>query len=54
MSIASDLINDLPKGPLDVYRKRATFDWKSFKLALEGETLLRHQVSKLTINIYIE
>ncbi|KAH0952667.1 hypothetical protein HN011_006462 [Eciton burchellii] len=43
MTTTNDLINDLPKGPLDVYRKRATFDWKSFKLALEGETLLRHQ-----------
>jgi len=51
MSTINDLINDLPKGPLDVYRKRATFDWKSFKLALEGETLLRQQVSKLIINI---
>jgi acyl-CoA oxidase len=55
MTTTNDLINDLPKGPLDVYRKRATFDWKSFKLALEGETLLRHQVFKLTIiNIHIK
>lgn len=43
MSTANNLINDLPKGPLDVYRKRATFDWKSFKLNLEGETCLEFQ-----------
>ncbi|GAB1864727.1 Acyl-coenzyme A oxidase [Camponotus japonicus] len=43
MSIANNLIKDLPKGPLDVYRKRATFDWKSFKLTLEGEDGVRFQ-----------
>ncbi|GAB1864324.1 Acyl-coenzyme A oxidase [Camponotus japonicus] len=37
MLTASNLIKDLPKGPLNAYRKRATFDWKSFKLTLEGE-----------------
>ncbi|XP_011630251.1 peroxisomal acyl-coenzyme A oxidase 3 isoform X3 [Pogonomyrmex barbatus] len=30
-------------GPLDAYRKRATFDWKSFKLALDGEDSIRFQ-----------
>ncbi|XP_012224250.1 peroxisomal acyl-coenzyme A oxidase 3 [Linepithema humile] len=43
MSTAEKLIMDLPSGPLDVYRKRATFDWKSFKLALEGEDDIRFQ-----------
>ncbi|XP_077258489.1 peroxisomal acyl-coenzyme A oxidase 3 isoform X1 [Temnothorax americanus] len=43
MSIASNLIKDLPRGPLDAYRKRATFDWKSFKLSLEGEDCIRYQ-----------
>ncbi|XP_012527956.1 peroxisomal acyl-coenzyme A oxidase 3 [Monomorium pharaonis] len=43
MSTASDLIKDLPKGPLDSYRKRATFDWKSFKLSLEGEDRVLYQ-----------
>lgn len=42
----SNLIKDLPKGPLDVYRRRATFDWKSFKLALEGEDNMLFQVLK--------
>ncbi|XP_036140832.1 peroxisomal acyl-coenzyme A oxidase 3-like isoform X2 [Monomorium pharaonis] len=43
MPTASNLIKDLPKGPLDAYRKRATFDWKSFKLSLEGEDRIRYQ-----------
>lgn len=44
MSTANNLIKDLPSGPLDVYRKRATFDWKSFKLSLEGEDSVRMQL----------
>lgn len=28
---------DLPSGPLDVYRRSASFDWKRLKLALEGD-----------------
>lgn len=47
MSIANNLIKDLPKGPLDAYRKRATFDWKSFKLTLESEDGVRFQVLEL-------
>ncbi|XP_072751656.1 peroxisomal acyl-coenzyme A oxidase 3-like isoform X2 [Anoplolepis gracilipes] len=43
MSIVNNLIKDLPKGPLNAYRKRATFDWKSFKLTLEGENGVRVQ-----------
>ncbi|CAL1687763.1 unnamed protein product [Lasius platythorax] len=43
MSIASNLIRDLPKGPLDAYRKRATFDWKSLKLTLESADGIRFQ-----------
>ncbi|XP_053625222.1 peroxisomal acyl-coenzyme A oxidase 3 [Plodia interpunctella] len=30
-------IPDIPKGPLDVYRKNVSFDWKYLKLALEGD-----------------
>ncbi|XP_039308037.1 peroxisomal acyl-coenzyme A oxidase 3-like [Solenopsis invicta] len=43
MSTAKELIADLPKGPLDAYRKRATFDWKSFKLTLEGKDRVLYQ-----------
>ncbi|XP_043282724.1 peroxisomal acyl-coenzyme A oxidase 3-like isoform X2 [Venturia canescens] len=38
-----ELIKDPPKGPLDGYRKRASFDWKSMKLNLYGEESLRFQ-----------
>ncbi|KAL7642299.1 UNVERIFIED_CONTAM: hypothetical protein RMT77_006860 [Armadillidium vulgare] len=31
-----DLIPDLPSGPLDVYRKQASFNWKKMKLFLES------------------
>lgn len=30
-------IPDVPSGPLDVYRKKASFDWKRLKLAMEGD-----------------
>lgn len=46
MSTASNLIEDLPRGPLDAYRKRATFDWKSLKLSLEGEDCIQYQVNQ--------
>ena len=39
-----DIIADLPKGPLDPYRKCATFDWKLLKLSLEGEDFVKFQV----------
>lgn len=48
MATANILIKDLPKGPLDAYRKRARFDWKSFKLALDGETRIQYQVKLQT------
>ncbi|XP_072751455.1 peroxisomal acyl-coenzyme A oxidase 3-like [Anoplolepis gracilipes] len=43
MATVSNLIKDMPNGPLDAYRKRATFDWRSFKLTLEGEDHVRFQ-----------
>ena len=39
-----DIIADLPKGPLDSYRKCATFNWKLLKLNLEGEDFVKFQV----------
>lgn len=33
----NDLVADLPRGPLDVYRERASFNWKEMVLFLEGE-----------------
>ncbi|KAI4499967.1 hypothetical protein M0802_004837 [Mischocyttarus mexicanus] len=37
------LINDLPKGPLDKYRKLARFDWKLLKINLEGEEFIEFE-----------
>ncbi|XP_029043115.1 peroxisomal acyl-coenzyme A oxidase 3 [Osmia bicornis bicornis] len=36
-------IADWPSGPLDSYRKRATFDWKLLKLKLEGDECVTFQ-----------
>ncbi|XP_037685243.1 peroxisomal acyl-coenzyme A oxidase 3 isoform X2 [Choloepus didactylus] len=35
------LLPDLPKGPLQAYRARASFSWKELLLFLEGEDMLR-------------
>lgn len=43
-------IADLPKGRLDSYRKRATFDWKLMKLNLEGEDFVKFQVSRTKVH----
>ncbi|XP_012272767.1 peroxisomal acyl-coenzyme A oxidase 3 isoform X2 [Orussus abietinus] len=50
-SVAENLIDNLPNGPLDSYRRRATFNWKSLKLKLEGEDIVRFQKDLWT---YIE
>ncbi|PRD29132.1 UNVERIFIED_CONTAM: Peroxisomal acyl-coenzyme A oxidase 3 [Trichonephila clavipes] len=34
---------DFPPGPLDEYRKKASFDWKKMKFALEGEDVAKYQ-----------
>lgn len=40
------MIPDLPRsGPLEVYRKRATFDWKLLKLNLDGPDFVEFQNS---------
>ncbi|KAI1303208.1 Peroxisomal acyl-coenzyme A oxidase 3 [Halotydeus destructor] len=36
-----DILADFPAGPLDTYRKRASFDWKRMRLFLEGEDILK-------------
>lgn len=35
------LLPDLPRGPLQAYRARASFNWKELALFLEGEDVLR-------------
>jgi hypothetical protein len=42
------MIYDVAKGPLDVYRKKASFDWKTFKLHFDGENSIQFQV-----NVYL-
>lgn len=41
-------IPDLPPGPLDVYRKKASFNWKEMVLFLDGEDV---QEFKVTLRI---
>ena len=45
-----ETLADLPKGPLDIYRKRASFNWKSLKVHLEGEDYVSLQVRKIRFN----
>lgn len=40
-----ELFPNLPAGPLDYYRKKASFDYRKLAVILNGEELLRHQVS---------
>lgn len=37
MKSYDNVLPDLPKGPLDRYRQKASFNWKSLKFNLEGE-----------------
>lgn len=41
---AASLLPDLPGGPLQAYRTRASFCWKELALFLEGEDMLRLKV----------
>lgn len=41
---ADALFPDLPRGPLQAYRARASFCWKELALFLEGEDTLRLKV----------
>lgn len=36
-----ELIPPFPSGPLDVYRSKASFDWRELKISLEGEEVIR-------------
>lgn len=38
-------IEDLPPGPLDVYRKKASFNWKDMVFFLEGEEIYALKVN---------
>lgn len=38
---------DLPSGPLDVYRKRASFNWRRMKLVYDNLATIKIKVSIL-------
>lgn len=38
-------LQDFSTGPLDRYRKLASFDWKKMKIFLESEDYIEFQVS---------
>lgn len=42
--MATSFIKDLPSGPLDFYRKQASFDWKKMQIVIEGEKQLKYKV----------
>ncbi|EFA09425.1 peroxisomal acyl-coenzyme A oxidase 3 [Tribolium castaneum] len=39
----SHLLKNFPPGPLDLYRRRASFDWKKLKVFLETEDIVKYQ-----------
>lgn len=45
----SDTIKDFPPGPLDVYRNKASFDWKKLKQFVYTEDELRYMVSNFKV-----
>ncbi len=40
-----EYLQDFPPGPLDIYRKQATFDRKTMKLVMEKEKVLKFKVN---------
>ncbi|XP_052800713.1 peroxisomal acyl-coenzyme A oxidase 3-like [Mya arenaria] len=36
-----ELMKDFPPGPLDLYRSKASFNWKEMRMFLDGEDILR-------------
>lgn len=44
------LLRDPPPGPLDEYRKKASFNWKKMRLFMDGEDILRYKVNLIKIN----
>lgn len=39
------VVPDLPSGPLDIYRKKASFNWKDMLYFLEGEEIIAFRVT---------
>lgn len=43
-AVDTSFLEDLPKGPLDLYRKQARFNWKRLKLVFEDPEYLKIKV----------
>jgi hypothetical protein len=46
-----DILPDFHAGPLDHYRKQASFPWKKLRLFIEDEELLKFKVKYLICNV---
>lgn len=46
------LLRDFPTGPLDYYRKLATFDWKKLKVFLDTEEIIEYEVKQDNTHLY--
>lgn len=40
-----DLLKNFKSGPLDHFRKRASFNWKKLRVALDSEDVINYEVS---------
>lgn len=46
---SSEEFPELPSGPLDVYRKRASFNWKEMLRFMESEEIIALKVFKFNL-----
>lgn len=53
MNTCSDILKDFESGPLDVYRKRSTINWKKMRVFIESEDILRYKVCNIKVIIDI-
>lgn len=53
MNTCSDILKDFESGPLDVYRKRSTINWKKMRVFVESEDILRYKVCNIKATICI-
>lgn len=47
------LLKDFKPGPLDFYRKKASFNWKKLKVVIDTEDVLKYEVSLNLVHIII-
>jgi hypothetical protein len=47
MEQETNFIPNLPEGPLNTYRKQATFDWKKLKLVFDKPEILKLKVGTI-------